>query len=89
MRASAFDANALLAWYRANQRAMPWRGHPSPYAVWVSEIMLQQTQVDTVRPFFARFMNGTRRARLPATQSRLRVLSAGERVRSPPQGRPE
>lgn len=35
---------------------MPWRGHPDPYAVWVSEIMLQQTQVDTVRPYFARFL---------------------------------
>jgi A/G-specific adenine glycosylase len=35
---------------------MPWRGHPDPYAVWVSEIMLQQTQVDTVRPYFTRFM---------------------------------
>ncbi len=47
---------ALLAWYRANKREMPWRGHPDPYAVWVSEIMLQQTQVETVRPYFARFL---------------------------------
>jgi len=46
----------LLAWYHANKREMPWRGHPDPYAVWVSEIMLQQTQVNTVRPYFARFM---------------------------------
>ncbi len=46
----------LLAWYHANKRQMPWRGHPDPYAVWVSEIMLQQTQVDTVRPYFVRFM---------------------------------
>lgn len=56
MRGTAFDVDALLAWYHANKRAMPWRGHPSPYAVWVSEIMLQQTQVETVRPFFTRFM---------------------------------
>ncbi len=35
---------------------MPWRGHPSPYAVWVSEVMLQQTQVETVRSYFERFM---------------------------------
>lgn len=35
---------------------MPWRGHPDAYAVWVSEIMLQQTQVDTVRPYFSRFL---------------------------------
>ncbi len=46
----------LLRWYAANQRAMPWRGHPDPYAVWVSEVMLQQTQVDTVRPYFVRFL---------------------------------
>jgi len=55
---------ALLAWYRINRREMPWRGHPDPYAVWVSEIMLQQTQVDTVRPYFARFM-----ARFPTLAS--------------------
>lgn len=46
----------LLTWYRANCRQMPWRGHPDPYAVWLSEIMLQQTQVDTVRPYFTRFL---------------------------------
>ena len=46
----------LLAWFHANPRPMPWRGHPDPSAVWVSEIMLQQTQVDTVRPYFARFL---------------------------------
>jgi len=47
---------SLLAWYDANKREMPWRGHPDPYAVWVSEIMLQQTQVETVRGYFARFL---------------------------------
>lgn len=36
---------------------MPWRGHADPYAVWVSEIMLQQTRVETVRPYFARFLS--------------------------------
>ena len=46
----------LLAWYDAHKREMPWRGHPDPYAVWVSEIMLQQTQVETVRGYFARFL---------------------------------
>jgi len=47
---------ALLAWFDANRREMPWRGHPDPYAVWVSEIMLQQTQVETVRGYFSRFL---------------------------------
>jgi len=46
----------LLDWYDAHKREMPWRGHPDPYAVWVSEIMLQQTQVETVRGYFARFV---------------------------------
>jgi len=35
---------------------MPWRGHPDPFAVWLSEIMLQQTRVETVRPYFSRFL---------------------------------
>jgi A/G-specific adenine glycosylase len=46
----------LLTWYDAHRREMPWRDHPDPYAVWVSEIMLQQTQVETVRGYFARFL---------------------------------
>ncbi len=46
----------LLAWYDANKRSLPWRDHPSPYAVWVSEIMLQQTRVEAVKPYFNRFM---------------------------------
>ncbi len=52
---SAF-APELLAWYRQNKRDLPWRDHPDPYAVWVSEIMLQQTRVDTVIPYFERWM---------------------------------
>lgn len=46
----------LLAWYGRHARALPWRGHPDPYAVWVSEIMLQQTRVDAVIPYFERWM---------------------------------
>lgn len=47
---------ALLSWYDSHARTLPWREEPSPYRVWVSEIMLQQTRVDTVIPFFERFM---------------------------------
>jgi A/G-specific adenine glycosylase len=47
---------ALLDWYAQHGRSLPWRGHPDAYAVWVSEIMLQQTRVDTVIPYFARWM---------------------------------
>jgi len=46
----------LLHWYAANARRLPWRGDPDPYAVWVSEIMLQQTRVETVIPYFQRWM---------------------------------
>lgn len=47
---------ALLAWFAANRREMPWRSRPDPYHVWVSEIMLQQTQVAAVTPYFNRFI---------------------------------
>lgn len=46
----------LVRWFRAHQRDLPWRDFPSPYAVWVSEVMLQQTQVKTVIPYFSRWM---------------------------------
>ncbi|WP_246151870.1 A/G-specific adenine glycosylase [Rubripirellula reticaptiva] len=46
----------LLKWFAANARTLPWRSEPTPYRVWVSEIMLQQTQVATVLPYFDRFM---------------------------------
>lgn len=46
----------LLEWYRSAQRVLPWRNSRDPYAIWVSEIMLQQTQVSTVIPYFHRFM---------------------------------
>jgi A/G-specific adenine glycosylase len=46
----------LLAWYGRHGRDLPWRGSRDPYVVWVSEIMLQQTQVETVKPYFARFL---------------------------------
>ena len=46
----------LVAWFEREHRPMPWREDPSPYKVWVSEIMLQQTQVATVMPYFDRFI---------------------------------
>lgn len=47
----------LLSWYHTQKRILPWRDHPDPYAVWVSEIMLQQTRVETVIPYFEKWMN--------------------------------
>lgn len=46
----------LLTWYDQNRRILPWREDPRPYRVWISEIMLQQTRVEAVKPYFARFM---------------------------------
>ena len=46
----------LLEWYRQNARDLPWRRQPEPYRVWVSEIMLQQTRVEAVKGYFARFL---------------------------------
>jgi A/G-specific adenine glycosylase len=60
----------LLTWYDQNKRSLPWRDHPDAYAVWVSEIMLQQTRVETVIPYFARWLE-----RLPTVQA---LASASE-----------
>ena len=46
----------LLAWYSSRARSLPWRDDPKPYRVWISEIMLQQTRVEAVKPYFERFM---------------------------------
>ncbi len=46
----------LLAWFDRNARRLPWRSSRDPYAIWVSEVMLQQTQVATVIPYFERFL---------------------------------
>lgn len=46
----------LLSWYRENRRKLPWRETADAYAIWISEIMLQQTRVEAVKPYYARFM---------------------------------
>ena len=46
----------LLSWYRANKRDLPWRNDPTPYHVWLSEIMLQQTRVEAVKAYYVRFI---------------------------------
>ena len=55
-----FDLNTLvsplLEWFSSHARVLPWREQPTPYRVWVSEIMLQQTRVEAVKPYFNRFM---------------------------------
>jgi A/G-specific adenine glycosylase len=46
----------MLRWYRRNARELPWRGSRNPYQIWVSEVMLQQTQVETIKNFYPRFL---------------------------------
>ena len=62
----------LLRWYRTHRRDLPWRRTHDPYAIWVSEIMLQQTRVETVIPFYERFL-----ARFPTVAS-LAAASEGD-----------
>ena len=50
-------ARRLLAWFAEHARTLPWRRDRDPYAIWVSEVMLQQTQVATVIPYFERFLH--------------------------------
>lgn len=49
-------AGPLLSWYDAGRRILPWREEPTPYHVWLSEIMLQQTRVEAVKPYYDRFL---------------------------------
>lgn len=58
----------LLRWYRTYHRPLPWREDPTPYRVWISEIMLQQTQAKTVIPYYNRFLE-----RFPSIESLARV----------------
>lgn len=50
------DTSKLRSWFLSQSRDLPWRTNPTPYSVWVSEVMLQQTQVSVVIPYFERWM---------------------------------
>jgi A/G-specific adenine glycosylase len=72
-------SSRLLAWYHDNKRTLPWRvPNPDPYAVWVSEIMLQQTRVDTVIPYFEKWLGLFPNVRALANASEHAVLNAWE-----------
>ncbi len=68
----------ILEWYSLRGRKLPWRGHPDAYAVWVSEIMLQQTRVDTVLPYFKRWMDRFPNVGVLSAASEQDVLSLWE-----------
>ena len=71
-------SSKLLSWYNKHKRTLPWREHRSPYAVWVSEIMLQQTRVETVIPYFKKWMKLFPSVRALASASEREVLNAWE-----------
>jgi len=71
-------SSKLLTWYNLNKRTLPWRGRLSAYAVWVSEIMLQQTRVETVIPYFDKWMHLFPNIRALANASEHAVLNAWE-----------
>ena len=58
----------LLQWYHENARVLPWRSDPTPYHVWISEIMLQQTRVAAVLGYYARFLSGSCRTSSSASR---------------------
>lgn len=58
------DHNLLLRWYKANRRELPWRQNQDPYRIWISEVMLQQTTVAAVIPYYEKFLK-----RFPHVQS--------------------
>jgi A/G-specific adenine glycosylase len=66
----------LLSWYQANKRDLPWRHTKDPYAILVSELMLQQTQVKTVLPYYAKFLKLFPTAKILAKASEQEVLAA-------------
>lgn len=67
--------HSLSEWFTTHQRILPWRENPEPYRVWVSEIMLQQTQVQTVIPYFERFMKRYPTLHILASDSEEGVMS--------------
>lgn len=68
----------LLAWYDENKRDLPWRRSKNPYHIWVSEIMLQQTRVDTVIPYYERFLEWFPTVESLANAAEERLLKAWE-----------
>lgn len=68
--------NALLRWYAANRRDLPWRRTNDPYRIWVSEVMLQQTRVAAVREYYKRFLKRFPTVRALAAATENEVLAA-------------
>jgi len=76
--AKTFFSEQLLSWYRVQKRDLPWRRSRDPYHIWVSEVMLQQTRVETVKPYFERFVSLFPTVRALAEAPEETVLKAWE-----------
>ena len=70
--------NKLLKWFRENKRSLPWRETKNWYHIWISEVMLQQTQVETVIPYYKRFLERFRTVKQLANASQQEVLKMWE-----------
>ena len=73
-------AELILAWYARHQRDLPWRKTLDPYHIWVSEVMLQQTQVETVIPYYRRFLSYFPTVQALASASLPEVLKVWENM---------
>lgn len=73
-----FPTGSLKEWFAENRRELPWREDPSPYRVWISEVMLQQTQVSVVIPYFERWMKLFPTVESLARASQEQVIKAWE-----------
>ncbi len=74
--ATRLFSRRLLGWYRGHRRALPWRATRDPYRIWVSEVMLQQTTVQAVIPYYKRWLRLFPDVRTLARASRQKVLRA-------------
>lgn len=73
-----FPARELTQWYDLHHRDLPWRRTQDPYAIWISEVMLQQTRVDTVVPYYERWMRAFPTIQALAQADRQEVLKVWE-----------
>lgn len=73
-------ADRILSWYARHKRNLPWRNTRNPYFIWVSEVMLQQTQVDTVIPYYHRFLKQFPTIEVLAKASLQEVLKVWENM---------
>jgi A/G-specific adenine glycosylase len=71
-------SSLLLSWYVKNPRSLPWRGESDPYKIWVSEIMAQQTRLQTVIPYYHRWIQAFPTIKAPANASEQDVLKNWE-----------